>query len=251
MVRAKPAGPSPLAQLVTHLRAPPRLTLPHITSLRLTLAARNDHFGARHFLKEQLPRIRFANPNLDIHVRKFSKRPKDEWRPELQVSFDDGKTQTLNLHGKWSTAILRELMDSSGSPSWARWKAEVARTGVPLVAGIEKEPELTGEESPEPRYSLAEWRQKHPRRVRRQREDSKSNDAPAKQRQKASAPAQPVQETVDPERIKEENAKKKAAKKEARRAKLDAPRLAEEEAERRVALELLSKPSTGAAAILP
>ncbi|KAJ6513451.1 hypothetical protein C8R45DRAFT_776702, partial [Mycena sanguinolenta] len=132
-------GPSKLSQLVAHLRAAPKLSLPAISSLRLTLAARNDHFGARHFLKEQLPRIRFANPDLDIQVRKMNKRPHDEWRPELEVSFRNGETQTLNLHGKWSTAIVRELMNSVATPSWERWKAEAARTGVPLIPGSEHE----------------------------------------------------------------------------------------------------------------
>ncbi|KAJ7475651.1 hypothetical protein FB451DRAFT_975268, partial [Mycena latifolia] len=131
--RLTPSGLSTLALLVSHLKAPPKLALPSLTSLRLTLASRNDHFGARHFLKEQLPRIRYANPDLDIHVRKLTKRPKDEWRPELQLSFYDGRTQTLNLHARWSTAIVRELMDSAGSPAWVRWKAEAARAGVPVV----------------------------------------------------------------------------------------------------------------------
>ncbi|KAF8207296.1 hypothetical protein K438DRAFT_1517363, partial [Mycena galopus ATCC 62051] len=132
-------GPSHLSRIVAHLRAPPKLSLPSITSLRLTLASRNDHFGARHFLKEQLPRIRFANPDLDIQVRKMTKRPQDEWRPQLDVSFRDGPTQSFNLHGKWSTAIVRELMDSVTSPAWERWKAEAARTGVPLIPGSEHE----------------------------------------------------------------------------------------------------------------
>ena len=55
----------------------------------------------------------------------------------------------------------------------------------------------------------------------------------------------------DPEKAKQDEEQRKLAKKEARRARLDAPRLAEEEAERRVAVELLSKPQTGAAAVLP
>ncbi|KAJ7052534.1 hypothetical protein C8F01DRAFT_570171 [Mycena amicta] len=228
---AAPTGPSALSQLVAHLRAPPRLALPQITSLRLTLAARNDHFGARHFLKEQLPRIRFANPDLSIHVRKFNKHLAHDWRPEIQLSFKDGTTQTLGLHGKWSTTIVREVMDLGASPAWARWKAEATRTGAPLVPGMEHEPEVV-DERPEPAVSYDEWRVKYTRKARREmvaREGKK------------------VQEELSPE----EEEKRRAAKKEARRARLDAERLAEEEAEHRVQLELQSKPQTGAAAILP
>ncbi|KAJ7127191.1 hypothetical protein C8R44DRAFT_668218 [Mycena epipterygia] len=274
MVRGKrlPSGPSTLARLVAHLKAPPKLTLPYLSSLRLTLAARNDHFGARHFLKEQLPRIRYANPNLDIHVRKMTKRPTDHWRPELELSFHDGKSQTLNLHGNWSTAIVRKLMDSAGSPTWARWKAEAARSGLPLIPGAAPEPALDkvlAEQTPEPLLSLDEWRAQNPRRSRRRRAESPvrgpaktgkavKGAAQAKRKeQKVATPALVVQaervpaKAVVPERTKEEEEQRRAAKKEARRARLDAPRLAEEEAERRVALELLAKPRTGAAAVLP
>jgi len=257
-----PRGPSDLSRLVAHLKAPPKLSLPSINSLRLTLAARNDHFGARHFLKEQLPRIRFANPDLDIQVRKMTKGIKDEWRPELELSFRDGQTQTLNLHGKWSTAIVRELMDSVATPSWERWKAEAARAGVPLIPGAEHEPAITGarsEETTEPRFSLDEWRQ-HSRKARRRPESKEAKDDGVRTKPKdskvAAPPPQPEPLTeaeifAEAEKAKEEAEARKTAKKEARRARLDAPRLAEEEAERRVALELLSKPRTGAAAVLP
>ncbi|KAJ6577257.1 hypothetical protein B0H19DRAFT_932569 [Mycena capillaripes] len=262
-----PTGPSPLSRLVAHLRAPPKLSLPSISSLRLTLAARNDHFGARHFLKEQLPRIRFANPDLDIQVRKMTKRPQDEWRPELQLSFRDGKSETLNLHAKWSTAIVRELMDLAASPSWERWKAEAGRTGLLLIPGAEHEPATTealSEQIPEPRFSLDEWRAKHPQKVRRRTEASiarektktvkgvKEGAAQTRKNSEITA-AEPTEAQLlaAAEKAKQDAEERKAAKKEARRARLDAPRLAEEAAERRVALELLAKPRTGAAAVLP
>ncbi|KAJ7903731.1 hypothetical protein B0H14DRAFT_2666141 [Mycena olivaceomarginata] len=259
MARGKrlPQGPSDLSRLVAHLRAAPKLALPSITSLRLTLAARNDHFGARHFLKEQLPRIRFANPDLDIQVRKMNKRPEDEWRPELQVSFRDGETQTLNLYGKLSSAIVRELMDSVASPSWERWKSEAARTGVPLVPGAEKEPpanDLVSGDKPEPVLSFDEWRQQS-RKARRRRPESVKGAAAQNKPQDAKAPPQePLTEAqilANAEKAAQDAEVRKEARKEARRAKLDAPRLAQEEAEQRVALELLSKPRTGAAAVLP
>ncbi|KAJ7274577.1 hypothetical protein B0H12DRAFT_1006866, partial [Mycena haematopus] len=241
--------------------APPKLSLPSISSLRLTLAARNDHFGARHFLKEQLTRIRFANPDLNIQVRKMNKLPQDEWRPELEVSFRNGETRTFNLYGKWSTAIVRELMDSVASPSWERWKAEAARTGVPLIPGSEREPttpEVRSEETPEPRFSFNEWRQQS-RKARRRRENTEAKEDVAQTKREDSevaAPPQPEPLTeaeilADAEKAIKDAEVRKAAKKEARRARLDAPRLAQEEAERRVALELLSKPRTGAAAVLP
>jgi hypothetical protein len=39
----------------------------------------------RHFLKEDLPRIRFANPNLDIQVQQAKKTAEEKWRPEIEL----------------------------------------------------------------------------------------------------------------------------------------------------------------------
>jgi hypothetical protein len=41
-------GPSPLSQFLKNLQKPPALLLPGITALKLKLATRNDHFGARY-----------------------------------------------------------------------------------------------------------------------------------------------------------------------------------------------------------
>ncbi len=38
-------------------------------------------------MKEQLPRIRFANPNLDIQVEKALKTKSEAWRPEIELVF--------------------------------------------------------------------------------------------------------------------------------------------------------------------
>ena len=74
-------------------------------SLRLSHAFRNDRFGARydvanlervrngqrsfyrHFAKDYLPRIRYANPTLNIQVEKARKTPQEAWRPAMEVEF--------------------------------------------------------------------------------------------------------------------------------------------------------------------
>ena len=98
-------GPSKLSQALAQLNAQPKLTLNAIRSLRLSYAFRNDHFGARygvanmervrndqcsfyrHFAKDFLPRIRYANPMLDIRVEKPKKTPQEAWRPAMEVEF--------------------------------------------------------------------------------------------------------------------------------------------------------------------
>jgi small subunit ribosomal protein S25 len=109
----------------------------------------------RHFVKEQLPRIQYVNPDLQIEVTKVPKSKSDVWRPEMLLEFrryspsfikednltfnisDDGSTKTLDLQAKWSTTIVKELMETAGGESWARWKAEANASGSPLVPGEE------------------------------------------------------------------------------------------------------------------
>lgn len=43
------------------------------------------------------------------------------------------------MHEKWSTTILKELMEVAGGDSWRQWKLEAASTGLPLVPGEENE----------------------------------------------------------------------------------------------------------------
>jgi len=128
-------GPSRLSQILQNLNKAPRATLVGVKSITLTLAQRNDHFGARHFLKENLPRIRYANPKIDIQVNKLVKIKEETWQPELVLDFSDGRKQSFNLSNKWSSTIFQELMDTAGGNSWTRWKTERAEAGLPIVDG--------------------------------------------------------------------------------------------------------------------
>jgi small subunit ribosomal protein S25 len=103
-------------------------------------------------LKEDLPRIRYANPKIDIHVNKLVKTKDETYHPELVLEFcqspftanncassyhtfplADGRKQRLYLHNKWSSTIFQELMDTAGGNSWTRWKAERSEAGLPVV----------------------------------------------------------------------------------------------------------------------
>ena len=126
-----PAGLSKLSQLIASLNAPPRLTLPNLKSLRLTLAFQNDHFGARcaftslresmcltivissHFVKEQLPRIQYANPTLDIQVEKVRKTAQEAWRPQMELDFSDSHPRFLYSRTLISFYCSRRLQQNS------------------------------------------------------------------------------------------------------------------------------------------
>ncbi|TFK47918.1 hypothetical protein OE88DRAFT_1685060 [Heliocybe sulcata] len=130
-------GPSPLSQVLARLRRPPRLVLDDVRSLSMTYAQRNDHFGARHFVKDDLPRIRYANPALDITVNKLPKLPGDDWEPKMELNMRGGQTTTISMGGKWSTSIFEELMNAAGGEPWQQWKKERLAQGLPVVEGLE------------------------------------------------------------------------------------------------------------------
>ncbi|KAH9064948.1 hypothetical protein EDB87DRAFT_1596599 [Lactarius vividus] len=128
-------GPSHLSKILQNLNRAPRPTLAGVKSITLTLAQRNDHFGARHFLKEEMPRIRYANPKIDIQVNKLPKAKEEAWKPELVLEFSDGRKQDVDIHNKWSSRIFEEIMDLAGGNSWTRWKTERIEKGLPIVDG--------------------------------------------------------------------------------------------------------------------
>ena len=113
-------GPSRLSQILQRLKADPKPVLaPSLRSLKLTYAIRNDHFGARcvcrssndlaafslyansnalyhvsvgnyrHFVKDELPRIQYANPTVAIEVNKVQKSEADTWQSSLYMVFGE------------------------------------------------------------------------------------------------------------------------------------------------------------------
>ncbi|KAH7920492.1 hypothetical protein BV22DRAFT_1039802 [Leucogyrophana mollusca] len=128
-------GPSRLSKVLAELKKGPTLHLTGLRGLSLTLAAKNDHFGARHFVKEELPRIRYANPNINVEVNKLPKSISDVWKPEMVVEFDDGGRSVIDMSKKWSTTIAKELMDLAGGDPWKQHKANALAAGLPLLPG--------------------------------------------------------------------------------------------------------------------
>lgn len=148
--RTELPGPSHLARILQNLRREPRPALPRLRALRLTLAARNDHFAARHFIKEELPRIRYANPRLEISVEKKEKKEGEAWPATIElaygmynifrqtverdsscVSVADGATETHALTESVATDILTRVLDAGAGDGWKRWKETRAAQGLP------------------------------------------------------------------------------------------------------------------------
>ena len=113
-------GPSRLSQILQKLKVDPKPVLaPSLRSLKLTYAKRNDHFGARyvrrsssglvafdlyghsdelydisvgnyrHFVRDELPRIQYANPTIAIEVNTVPKIEADTWQSSLYMEFGE------------------------------------------------------------------------------------------------------------------------------------------------------------------
>ncbi|KAF8761323.1 Mitochondrial ribosomal protein L51 / S25 / CI-B8 domain [Rhizoctonia solani] len=65
---------------------------PAVKSLRLDLAPKNGHWGARQLTKEA------------------------PWKPSLQLEFADGATHEIEVDGKRSEEIMKDLMKIAGGP---------------------------------------------------------------------------------------------------------------------------------------
>lgn len=48
---------------------------------------------------------------------------------------EDGKTTILDLHNKWSTTILKELMTIAGGDPWKKHVAASTMAGLPVIVG--------------------------------------------------------------------------------------------------------------------
>jgi len=106
---------SSIAKTLQKLTKTPVPVLPSsVRSLRVTMAMRNAHFGARHFVKDELPRVAYNNPFVSIQVERKPKGKEEQWDPELIVELD-GSTQRINMHMKHSSKILAELLSSTAT----------------------------------------------------------------------------------------------------------------------------------------
>jgi len=118
-----PIGPSRLSRVLENLNRQPKPTLQLVKALNVKLASHNDHFGARHFVKEDLPRIQYANPGINVTVERLRKTKEESWPAEMVVQYQDGKETRLDLTDKQSGDIFTELMVAAGGAKWRKVKS--------------------------------------------------------------------------------------------------------------------------------
>ncbi|KJA21860.1 hypothetical protein HYPSUDRAFT_165018, partial [Hypholoma sublateritium FD-334 SS-4] len=134
-----PGGIIRLNKLVSWLNAAPKLQLPGVKALRISFSGQTmNHIGARQFVKEELPRIRWVNPKLAVEVQKVRKTPAEKWRPEMEVELEDGTVHKVDMNNKYSSSITEELMEMTGGDVWRKYAFASRNAGIPVVPGADK-----------------------------------------------------------------------------------------------------------------
>ncbi|KAF5382835.1 hypothetical protein D9757_007317 [Collybiopsis confluens] len=186
----KPIGPSHLSKALKLIQQEPKLSLFGVRSLKLSYAFRNDHFGARHFVKEELPRIRYANPDLQIQVDKVFKTKEEHWKPELELELENGSVKTINMHDKWSTSITEEILNITGGDPWKHWKRKANEQNLPILPGHDRASSYTPPNRGSATYpNLQEWKNSAPARAlaKQRAEKEKREKAEEADRKKKAA----------------------------------------------------------------
>ncbi|WRT68249.1 uncharacterized protein IL334_005225 [Kwoniella shivajii] len=102
-----------------------------VKSITLRFVAKNSEAGPRQFVRTHAPRLAYANPNLQITIKRIPdprskhKNPKSpdsgaEWqngimpKPEMEIGFNGEPTQTLPLSHLDGDKILAQLISVAG-----------------------------------------------------------------------------------------------------------------------------------------
>lgn len=72
--------------------------------------------GDRHFVKEELPRIRYVNPAVDIQIEKRLKTKEEVWKPEMVIELSESRAARALL----SVELTTFFSPSSASASHVR-----------------------------------------------------------------------------------------------------------------------------------
>ncbi|KAJ1665445.1 hypothetical protein IW140_003414 [Coemansia sp. RSA 1813] len=78
-----------------------------VQKVTLTLSQRTRASGARHFWREHLRRLQYANPALPIQVN----YPREPCLPKLEIKFADAAVDSFSISGMRSDDICKQFLD--------------------------------------------------------------------------------------------------------------------------------------------
>jgi len=182
-------GPSRLAGFLKQLTRAPRLVLSEdVTRLKLAYKFKGGDFAAKYFVKEELPRIRYANPALAIEVDKLNPaNPKHKAQESsIILEFVNRPAQTISITHARSTGLLTDLMSLAGSPAWSEWVKQRTAKGEPIIPESEAPVEPKSALATGPTATLSKklpWRVKAPKAAAAKSAALKGKGAPGSKRE--------------------------------------------------------------------
>ncbi|KAG2210551.1 uncharacterized protein EV154DRAFT_49203 [Mucor mucedo] len=101
-------------EILKHLTSGPGAAKlsPNVSKIALTFAlkGKNESAGARHFLQENLPRIRYNNPNVEYQV---SKVLDSSIKPTVAVHFSNGRSKVIEIPRVQSNVIVDQIFTAT------------------------------------------------------------------------------------------------------------------------------------------
>lgn len=83
---------------------------PNVSSVFLSFAKRNSDMGARHFLKEDLPAVTYANPHVSFRIRRTVRKTVE---PCLHVNFADSTRTAIPIAKRTSADIRKDFFKTA------------------------------------------------------------------------------------------------------------------------------------------
>ncbi|KAL9715661.1 hypothetical protein Ac2012v2_000104 [Leucoagaricus gongylophorus] len=133
--KSPPNGPSKLSKILHHLNQQPRLQLKKVANFKVLWRAQKCSSDIRRFVRDTLPRIRYANPTMPIEADRVWKKETDS---NIQLVLESGKTSTIKMDGLSSSAILKQLMLAAGGDNWVEYEENRRAQGLHSALGPDK-----------------------------------------------------------------------------------------------------------------
>ncbi|RKP04741.1 hypothetical protein THASP1DRAFT_33457 [Thamnocephalis sphaerospora] len=86
-----------------------------VRQITLTLQKHSSSYSARYFIRQNLPRLQYQNPEVTFVIN----RPAEYQSPKMEVLLADGTTKELKITQPSSDAVCKDLLRLVGAEKQA------------------------------------------------------------------------------------------------------------------------------------
>ncbi|KAI9592698.1 hypothetical protein BDF19DRAFT_425102 [Syncephalis fuscata] len=87
--------------------------LPNVRKVTVSIHRNSANFGARYFIRENLPQLQFSNPQVEFRVTRVS----TPQAPKLTMQMIDGSIKEMAIKRTTSEQVCREFVKLAGASS--------------------------------------------------------------------------------------------------------------------------------------